>query len=194
MWDNRVACLRVIGITAGGTVAYYTWVVAAPTQAISVRGMDSSAVLWTGVWANAVLIAVLPLFGILSDRIGRKPVLYIAYLGGAVLFFPLNMLVQDQVWQLALSLTVAMIFIAPGAAILPAVYAEMFPTHVRTSGVAFPYAIVVAACGGSAPYLQTWLEKSGIGWAFLVYTVVLLLVSLLVASRMPETKGADLRQ
>lgn len=192
IWAHRVACLRVLGITAGGTVAYYTWVVSVPAQAISVKGMNASAALWTGVGANIVLILALPLFGILSDRIGRKPVLYLSYLGGAVLAFPLNLLVQDQIWQLAVSLTVAMLFIAPGVAILPAVYAEMFPTHVRTSGVGLPYALVVAACGGSAPYLQTALEKAGVGSAFLGYTVVLLLVSVAVVYRMPETKDVAL--
>ncbi|WNF25494.1 MFS transporter [Streptomyces sp. C11-1] len=191
-WENRAACLRVIGLTLGGTVVYYTWAVSAPAQAISLKGIDASSALWAGVLANLVFLAALPLFGALSDRIGRKPVLYGSYIGGAVLAIPLNWLIQDQVWQLAVSMTTAMLFMSAGAAITPAVFAEMFPTRLRTTGVGFPYAIAVAACGGSAPYLQTWLTSTGEGDLFLGYTVVLLLLALVVVHRMPETKNTDL--
>ena len=190
--EHRSACLKVIGLTLGATIFYYTWVVSAPARAISVQRLDPSAALWVGVAANVVFIAVLPVFGALSDRIGRKPLLYLSAVGGAVATFPLNWLVQDQVWQLAVALTIAMLFIAPGAAIMPTVYAEMFPTHIRTAGVGLPYSIAVAACGGSAPYLQSWLATNGLGDVFLTYTVVLLLVGVLVVHRMPETKDVDL--
>ncbi|MEV0603832.1 MFS transporter [Streptomyces sp. NPDC050315] len=192
LWAHRKACLQVIGLTLGGTVAYYTWVVSAPAQAISTKGMDASAVLWAGVAVNTVFILTLPLFGMLSDRVGRKPVMYLSSIGGALVAFPLNWMIDDQVWQLVVALAVAMLFIAPGVAIAPAVYAELFPTHVRTSGVGFPYAVAVAACGGSAPYLQTWLAGHGLGDLFLGYTVVLLLVGVAVIHRIPETKNADL--
>ncbi|MEV6247838.1 MFS transporter [Streptomyces sp. NPDC051742] len=191
-WENRAACLRVIGLTLGGTVVYYTWAVSAPAQAISLKGIDASAALWAGVLANLVFLVALPLFGALSDRVGRKPVLYGSYIGGAVLAFPLNWFIQDQAWQLAVSMTIAMLFMSAGAAITPAVFAEMFPTRLRTTGVGFPYAIAVAACGGSAPYLQTWLTSNGKGDLFLGYTVVLLLLALVVVHRMPETKNTDL--
>lgn len=137
-WENRTACLRVIGLTLGGTVVYYTWAVSAPAQAISLKGIDASSALWAGVIANLVFLVTLPLFGSLSDRVGRKPVLYGSYIGGAMLAFPLNWFIQDQVWQLAVSMTTAMLFMSAGAAITPAVFAEMFPTRLRTTGVGFP--------------------------------------------------------
>ncbi|MFI0924125.1 MFS transporter [Streptomyces sp. NPDC021012] len=191
-WENRAACLRVIGLTLGGTVVYYTWAVSAPAQAISLKGIEASSALWAGVLANLVFLVALPLFGALSDRVGRKPILYGSYIGGAVLAFPLNWFIQDQAWQLAVSMTTAMLFMSAGAAITPAVFAEMFPTRLRTTGAGFPYAIAVAACGGSAPYLQTWLASNGKGDLFLGYTVVLLLLALAVVHRMPETKNTDL--
>ncbi|MFM9370634.1 MFS transporter [Streptomyces sp. Da 82-17] len=189
---NRRACLRVVGITLGGTVTYYTWVVSAPAQAIAVHGFDPEAALWAGVLANLVFIAVLPVFGILSDRVGRKPVMLLSYVGILVLTFPLDLLIRDQVWQLGVAMTVAMLFIAASSAILPTVYAEMFPTGVRTAGVAVPYAFSVAACGGSAAYLQTWLSSHGLGHVFLLYTMALLLLAVVVIWRMPETKDVEL--
>ncbi|HCA86532.1 MAG TPA: MFS transporter [Streptomyces sp.] len=189
---NRTACLRVIGITLGGTVAFYTWVVSAPAQAIAVKGFDPQAALWAGVIADIVFIAVLPVFGILSDRIGRKPVMFGSYAGMALLTFPLHWLIDDEVWQLGVAMTTAMLVIAASSAILPAVYAEMFPTGMRTAGVGVPYAIAVAACGGSAPYLQAMMARNGMDWVFLLYTVVLLLVALVVIHLMPETRNAEL--
>lgn len=85
-----------------------------------------------------------------------------------------------------------MLFIAPGAAITPVVYAEMFPTGVRTAGAGFPYALAVAVCGGTAPYLQTWLASSGRGDLFAMYAMVLLLISAFTVWRMPETKDVAL--
>ncbi|MEU6269538.1 hypothetical protein [Saccharopolyspora shandongensis] len=70
-------------------------------------------------------------------------------------------------------------------------YAELFPTRMRTAGAGFPYAIATAAFGGSAPYLP-WLATSGRGDVFLGYAVVLLLISAVVAYRMPETKDIAL--
>jgi len=191
-WANRTPCLRVILLTVGPTVFYYSWVVAAPTQAISVRGVDPTTALWVGVLANAVFILVLPLFGILSDRVGRKPVLIGSYLGTAVLTFPLSWLLRNEAWQLAVAMIVAMLFTAGTAAIGPAVFAELFPIGLRTAGVGLPYAVGVAACGGTAPYLQTWLATHGLGNLFFGYTVVLLLVGLVVVWRMRETKDVDL--
>ncbi|GAA2804736.1 MFS transporter [Saccharopolyspora taberi] len=191
-WHHRTACLRVVGITLGGTVVYYTWVVSAPARAIAVNGFDAEATLWVSVLANLVFIAVLPAFGILSDRLGRRPVMLAAYAGLLVLTLPLNWLIQDHVWQLGLAMTIGMLFVAASASILPTVCAEMFPARVRTIGVALPYALAVAACGGSAPYLQTWLSDNGMGNVFLFYTMALLLVAIVVTCRMPETRDVEL--
>lgn len=166
--------------------------VSAPAQAIAVRDFDAQAALWAGVAANLIFIAVLPGFGILADRIGRRPVMMLSYGGLLVLTFPLNWLIQDQVWQLAVSMTVALLFLAASSAVLPTLYAEMFPTGVRTAGVGVPYALSVAACGGTAPYLQTWLNERGMGDVFLIYSMALLVLALVVLYRMPETKDIEL--
>src|SRR5690606_34425102 len=127
---HRREAAQVVGLSVGFTVVYYSWVIAAPAYAISELGIDSSAALLAGVLASLVLIAVRPAWGALSDRIGRRPVLLISSLGTAALLFPLQAMVRDAV-QLGIAMSIAMVFIGAGIAILPAAYAEMFPTRIR---------------------------------------------------------------
>ncbi|MGH3439461.1 MAG: MFS transporter [Sciscionella sp.] len=185
---------QVIGLTVGLTVVYYAWAVSAPAHAIATRGIHPTAAFWAGVVANVIFILTLPLWGKLSDRVGRKPILITGALGTAVLLFPLNAIIGHSAVMLAVAMSIAMIFIAMGAAIVPAVYAEMFPTHIRTIAVGIPYSICVAAFGGTAPYLQELIGASlGPAW-FTAYVIILLLVSAAVISRLPETKGTRLHE
>jgi MHS family alpha-ketoglutarate permease-like MFS transporter len=113
--------------------------------------------------------------------------------GSALLHFPMTWLLHDSAWQLAVSMSVMLFFIAAGAAIAPAAYAELFPAHIRTVGVGVPYSICVALFGGTAPYLQTlFTDVVKQPWMFNAYAVVLMVVSILVVMTLPETKGKDL--
>lgn len=189
---HRKQAAQVIGMTVGLTVVYYAWAVSAPAHAIATRGINATAAFWAGAFANVVFIVALPLWGKLSDRVGRKPILIVGALGTALLLFPLNAIIGHSAVMLAVAMSIAMIFIAMGAAIVPAVYAEMFPTHIRTIGVGIPYSICVAAFGGTAPYLQELIgTKLGEAW-FTGYIIVLLLVSTAVIAKLPETKGKAL--
>lgn len=194
--DNWRQALQVVGLTVGLTVVYYIWSVSTPAYAISTLKMDPATALWTGVAANLVFMAVLPLWGKLSDRIGRRPVLLIAAVGGAIMQFPMSSLIHGEAWQLFVAMSVMLVFIAASASIVPAVYAELFPTSIRTIGVAVPYAISVAAFGGTAAFLQAgfsaWFGASTGNTAFSIYAIVLLLISAITVIKLPETKGKDL--
>ncbi|MHC6222444.1 MFS transporter [Arthrobacter sp. MMS24-S77] len=196
MWPQivkyRKQALQVIGLTVGLTVVYYIWGVVAPSYAATALKMDRGEALWAGVIGNVAFIASLPFWGKLSDRIGRKPVLIMSSAGAALLHFPMTWLLKDSPWQLAVSMSVMLFFIAGSASIVPAVYAELFPTKIRTVGVGVPYSICVAAFGGTAPYLQTWLGSIGQANLFNVYAVLLLAVGIAFAFMIPETKGKDL--
>lgn len=189
---HRNQAAQVIGLTVGLTVVYYAWAVSAPAHAIATRGIHPTAAFWAGAVANVVFIVALPLWGKLSDRVGRKPILLVGAVGTAVLLFPLNAIIGHSAVMLAVAMSIAMIFIAMGAAIVPAVYAEMFPTHIRTIAVGIPYSICVAAFGGTAPYLQELIgTELGEAW-FTGYLIVLLLISAAVIAKLPETKGKEL--
>ncbi|CAM01966.1 MHS family alpha-ketoglutarate permease-like MFS transporter [Saccharopolyspora erythraea NRRL 2338] len=189
---HRRQALQVIGMTVGLTVSYYAWAVSAPQYAISARGVDPTGALWAGLLANVVFIAVLPLWGALADRIGRKPVMLISAGGMALAIFPLDGMIGSSPVRLFAAMSVAMVLIAASAAIAPAVYCEMFPTRIRTVGVGIPYAVAVATFGGTAPYLQTWVGQSfGAAW-FTGYIAALLLVSAVIVTTLPETRGRRL--
>jgi len=187
--------LRVIGLTVGLTVSYYVWSISAPAYAINVLKIDPAGALWAGVIGNIVFIIALPLWGMLSDRIGRRSVVIISGVGAAVLYFPASAFITGA-WQLTVAMSAVLIFIAASAAIVPAIYAELFPTSVRTIGVAIPYAIVVAVFGGTAAYLQagfaTWFGADHGRTVFGIYAIVLLAIGVVTAFLMPETKGRDL--
>ncbi|MDR4533380.1 MFS transporter [Glutamicibacter sp. PS] len=189
--------LQVIGLTIGLTVVYYVWGVSTPAYAINVLGIDAKGALWAGVVANLVFIAALPLWGRLSDKIGRRPVLLISAIGTIACYFPAGAILQNSAVQLAVSMSIMLIFIAGFAAIGPAVYAELFPTSVRTIGVAVPYAICVAAFGGTAAYLQagfeTWFGEAGRSY-FGFYTLAMLLVTVITVIGLKETRGKDLSE
>lgn len=192
---NRIPALQVIGLTVGITVVYYIWSVSTPAHAISTLHIPASQALWVGVAANLVFIASLPLWGKLSDRIGRRPVMAISLIGASALQIPASLFVRDAWWQLLVSMIVMLVFIAGFAAIAPAVYAELFPTSVRTVGMAVPYAFSVALFGGTAAYLQAacdvWFGSNG-ALMFSIYAIILMLISAFTVYRIKESKGIDL--
>lgn len=192
IWRSRKQALQVIGLTVGLTVVYYIWSVSTPAYAITALKMDATTALWTGVAANLCFMAFFPFWGKLSDRIGRRPVLIIGALGSVVLQLPMSSILHGEWWQLFIAMVSMLFFIAASAAIVPAVYAELFPTSIRTIGVAIPYAFVVAAFGGTAAFLQAgfneWFEGSG-SFVFSCYAILLLLISAFTAYKIPETRG-----
>ncbi len=191
IWEHRLAALQVIGLTIGLTVAYYAWAINAPTFANTQLGMDRGLTLWAGVIGNIVLIGALPLWGILSDRIGRKPVMLISAGGALVLYYPMTLWLRDDFMVLLLSVSIMSALLAGALAIMPALFSELFPPEVRTSGIGFPYAFAVAAFGGTAPYIQTWAASSSFNF-FPIYAMALLVISAVTVFTVPETKGKDL--
>ncbi|MFF3570498.1 MFS transporter [Nocardia jiangxiensis] len=192
LWTHRIGCARAFALTLGGTVTFYLWVIGTPAQEVAAHRIPAAQVLWISVLASVAMIAMLPLYGALADRVGRRPVLLLANLGSAAAIFPLTALLGRGPWQLASALIVAMIFLAPFAAIIPAVYAELFPTGIRATGSGLGAAVATAMFGGTAPYLQTWLTGSHHATLFAGYVLILSLASAAVVLGMPETRDAPI--
>lgn len=190
--ENRRAVVTVVGLTAGPTVSYNAWVSGASSYAINFRQMNPQDALWALFAACVVYIIVQPAWGAISDRIGRKPNLLIGAGFGALLAYPLVAMLQGAYWQFALSISLALFVLAAWTSICPAVYAEMFPTRIRATGMAIPYSLSVAVFGGTAPYIQNWLASQGRMDLFAIYLTVLNVLTVATILTMPETRGKPL--
>jgi MHS family alpha-ketoglutarate permease-like MFS transporter len=175
--------LLVFLITAGGTVAFYTYTINAPAIVKSTFGSDRAL---TATWINLLglifLMLLQPLGGLLSDRVGRKPLLVFFGVGGVLYTYILiTYLPQTSSPFIAFTLTAVGYVILTGYTSVNAIVkAELFPAEIRALGVGLGYALANSVFGGTAPLLFQ-AAKSGhhIGW-FIVYVTVVIAVSLLV--------------
>ncbi|UQI46613.1 MFS transporter [Streptomyces sp. HU2014] len=179
--------LLICGITAGGTLAYYTWTTYLPTYAQVNAGFDKGDALIASTLSLAFFAVLQPLGGLLSDRVGRRPLLIGFALGFAILAVPLLHAITSAFLSLLLVQCAGMVLLTGYTSIAAAVNAEIFPARVRAAGIGFPYSLTVALFGGTAPYLGTWFKQSGHPGAFPWYVAGLCLVSACVYAVLPET-------
>lgn len=192
IYENKSAVFTVIGLTAGPTVSYNTWVSGATSYSINFKHMPANGALWALLIACIVYIIVQPFWGMFSDRIGRKPNLLLGAGLGVILAYPMVSLIQGEFWQLAVAMSVSMFVLAAWTSIAPAVYAELFPTRIRATGMAIPYSFSVALFGGTAPYMQNWLASLDRMDIFSSYLALLNLLTVVTILFMPETRGRPL--
>ncbi|WP_254068459.1 MFS transporter [Streptomyces sp. TM32] len=186
--------LLICGITAGGTLAYYTWTSYLPTYAELNAGVDKADALLAGTLSLTFFAVLQPIAGIVSDRFGRKPLLLMFGIGFALLSVPLLRALDDSFVMLLLVQGAGMILLSGFTAISAAVNAETFPARVRAAGIGFPYSLTVALFGGTAPYIGTLFADMGQTGLFPVYVAVLCLVSSAVYLRLPETAHRPLER
>ncbi|OUD04003.1 MFS transporter [Streptomyces swartbergensis] len=186
--------LLIGGITAGGTIAYYTWTSYLPTYAELNAGLEKSDALLAGTISLAFFALLQPLGGLLSDRFGRRPLLLFFGLGFALLTVPLLHALRDSFAVLLLVSCAGMVLLTGFTSISAAVNAEIFPPRVRAAGIGFPYSLTVALFGGTAPYVGTLFKEVGHAGLFPWYVAVLCLLSSLVYLRLPETAHTPLRR
>ncbi|RJN32489.1 MFS transporter [Nesterenkonia natronophila] len=187
-----IAILVIIAMVSGVTSAHYTWTSYVSTYAIVEQGMDANSAYWVTVAAQVVALAALPLWGMLSDRIGRKPVLYTFGVGMALMQFPLMGLISDRPWTLLVASMIALLIVGAAGALLACVMSEVFPTAQRTRNIGLAYSLSVAVFGGFAPYLNQLFNSWDMNWMSNGYVVLLCLVTLVAVKILPETKGIDL--
>lgn len=185
--------MLVIALVAGLTTTHYTYSSYVSTYAITHKGMDADAAFWALLAAQSISVIAIPFFGMLSDRIGRKPI-WITF--GIVMFFlaiPMREMITDQPWTLFIPSAIVLILVAGPGSILSATMSEAFPTRMRTQGIGLAYSISIAAFGGSAPYLNAFALSQGVSWLASGYLMVLCLCTLTAGLLMRETKGIDLQ-
>ncbi|WP_232057229.1 MFS transporter [Sporolactobacillus terrae] len=183
------AVLTVVGLTLGGTVAFYTYTTYLQKFMINSVGLDKEVVSIINFVALLIFLIMQPLAGLLSDHIGRKPLLFFFGISGTVLTVPLFMLMHSShsVTAAFLLMMVGLIIVTGYTSINAIVKAELFPTEIRALGVGLPYGLTVAIFGGTAEFVALWFKSLGIETLFFFYVAGCIFISLIVYWRMQES-------
>ncbi len=184
----------VLGLTAGGTLAFYTYTTYMPKFMVNTVGLsrDTATLISTGTLF--IFMCLQPLFGAISDRIGRRPVLIFFGVMGTLFTWPILSAIQHthSAWSAFWLILAALVIVSGYTSINAVVKAELFPAGVRALGVGLPYAIAVSIFGGSAEYVALFLKSQGVEQAFYWYVTATIFASLLVYGFMRDTKAKSL--
>lgn len=187
--------LNAILTMIGGTAAAYVVSFYMPTYAIRELGMAPPVALFGAALTGLLSFACAPLVGIWADKVGRKPLILWSRIALAVMIYPgfywLNAsptpaVLFTVVGLLSITLVIQSV---PGITMLP----EMFPKHVRVSGMSLVYSVGVALFGGFSPFISTWLvNATGNKLAPAWYLLAMTLVSLIGLYSLKDHTGRDI--
>ncbi|MFL9909113.1 MFS transporter [Paraburkholderia sp. RL17-337-BIB-A] len=188
--QHRRQTLWTIGISVGGTVAFYTFTIYLQKFMVNTTGFSRDTATLIATVALVIYMGFQPLFGLLSDLIGRRPVMMIFGVGGTFLTVPLmHALGATHSALTAFALNLAALGILSGfSSIHWLVKSELFPAKVRALGVGLPFAVVSSVMGGTTEYLALRFKHAGHESWFFYYVSACAAVSLLTYVLMPETR------
>ena len=184
------AVLTVIGLTLGGSVAFYTFTTYMQKFLVNTSGLSKSSATLVSTLTLVVFMLILPLFGLLSDKIGRKPLLIGFGVLGTIATVPILTALgaTKDSWVAFALIMCALVIVSGYSSVNAVVKAELFPAEVRALGVGLPYAIALSLFGGTAEYFALLFKQEGHQQWFYWYVSGCILVSLLVYVVMPDTK------
>ena len=188
------AALIVVGLTMGGTLAFYTYTTYMSKFLVLSVGLSKETATLVNAATLFGYMLLQPLIGGLSDYIGRRPILIAFGVLGVLLTVPvLTTLQMTKDPYAAFALIMLMLLVVSGyTAINAVVKAELFPVEIRALGVGLPYALAVAIFGGSAETVALWFKQSGHESGFYWYVTACIACSLLVYAFLPDTKKTSL--
>jgi MHS family alpha-ketoglutarate permease-like MFS transporter len=182
--------VTVLGFTAGGSVIFYVYTTYMQKFLTNTAGFSKDQATEISAVSLIAFMVAQPLFGWLSDKVGRKPMMLVAFGGGTLVTWPVMTAVGStrSSWIALCLIVAAMMIQSSYTSISAVVKAELFPTAIRTLGVAVPYALANAAFGGTAEYVALWFKSIGSESGFYIYASALTGISFLVALTMRETR------
>lgn len=182
------------GLVVAVNVVNYTLLSYMPTYLQDPVGMSANASLTVMFLAQAFMMILIPFGGMLSDKVGRKPVWYFSLIGLFVAAIPMFMLMANGfVWAL-IGLAVLGILYIPQISTISATFPAMFPGPVRFAGFAISYNVSTAIFGGTAPSIsKSLIAATGNNYIPAYLVMAACVIGFVAALFMKETKGASLR-
>ncbi|WP_240371889.1 MFS transporter [Brevibacterium zhoupengii] len=195
-WDVR-GMVRAFLLLLFWSVGFYFFLTYMPTYLEREYGISASQALSINIVAMIVHIGAVLAAAVLSDRIGRRPVLLIGCVAFIVVPVPLFTILAAGVPLPVLYLAITLIGILLAFYTGPAATAgaEFFKTSTRSSGYAIGYNISAVIFGGFTPYIATWLiEVTGSDLAPIYYLSASALIGGIFVFTIKETSGKDLNE
>jgi len=188
------AIVTVIGLTLGGTIAFYTYSVYMQNFLVNTVHLTHKTATLVSFFSLLLFAGMQPVFGLLSDRIGRKPLLIAFGVLGTISTVPILTVLSNtqSVMNAFILVTIGLLIVSGYTSINAVVKAELFPAEVRALGVGLPYALTTAIFGGTAEYFALWFKKMGHENYFYGYVSLCVFISLIVYVRMRDTRTTSL--
>ncbi len=151
--------LAAFGMSIVGCVINYVFVIFVPNFAQQQLHIPAAATFLSTLIEGVILLVLTPVMGALSDRVGRRPMLFAASLSAIVLGYPLFqvMVSMQSLGGMVIAQGAAGVMLAMYAGPICAVLAEQFPTNIRYTALSISYGFAVAIFGGFAPLICTGL-------------------------------------
>ncbi|RZM20463.1 MAG: MFS transporter [Pedobacter sp.] len=184
------ALITVIGLTLGGTLAFYTYTTYMQKFLVNTVHMSKEQSTLMSFFTLFLFACLQPVFGALSDKIGRRPLLIGFGVLGTICTVPLLTRLSHTTsqWEAFFLLMAALIIVSGYTSINAVVKAELFPASVRALGVGLPYALTVAIFGGTAEYIALWLKQDHNEAYYYWYITICIFLSLMVYIFMKDTR------
>lgn len=186
--------LAMAGLVVALNVVNYTLLAYMPTYLQDTIDMDADATLTVVLIGQLVMMVLIPFFGRLSDRVGRKPLWWTSLIGLFVLAVPLYLMMAVNFWLAMLAFAILGLLYIPQLATISATFPSLFPTHVRYAGFAITYNTSTAIFGGTAPAAnEAIIEATGVSLVPALYMMAACAIGMVAMRGIPETAGVSLR-
>ena len=195
LWRNHPReFLIVAAISGGGSAAFYAYTTYMQKFLVNTSGFSRPTATMIMTVALVIFMLIQPWWGMAADRWGRKPMLYVFGFGGMLVSVPIYSaisVVTAPLTALALVL-VPLVILGSYTSISGLIKAELFPAHIRTLGVALPYAVGNTLFGGTAEYVALWFKQAGRESGFYWYLSAVIGMAAIGFLMLPETKTKSL--